>query len=144
MTFSILLRLSVTFFLATLAVASSNFSFRVTHGGNENYFLRDNLTSAQVLLTSSNSTSALRRLIVALPAGNSGALTYFLPIDNTTSGSNLTVMLQNNTLQSAVDDFDNVGIQANLNFTGNATLGVTVIGAVRAMRGLCFILGNHH
>ncbi|KAL5531944.1 hypothetical protein ACEPAF_5507 [Sanghuangporus sanghuang] len=69
-----------------------------------------------------------------MPAGNSGALAYFLSLDNSTSGSNLTVTLQNNTQQITTDDFDNVGIQANLNFTGNATLGVTVAGAVRAMR----------
>ncbi|OCB85791.1 hypothetical protein A7U60_g7143 [Sanghuangporus baumii] len=120
--------------LATLALAALDFSFQVTHGGNENYFFRDNLTSAQVLLTSANSSSSLKRLVVAMPAGNSGALAYFLSLDNSTSGSNLTVTLQNNTQQITTDDFDNVGIQANLNFTGNATLGVTVAGAVRAMR----------
>ncbi|KAL5483245.1 hypothetical protein ACEPAI_8475 [Sanghuangporus weigelae] len=134
MTFSNLLHFCIVLLLATLVLAAPDFSFQVTRGGNENYFFRDNLTSAQVLLTSANSSSSLKRLVVAMPAGNSGALTYFLPPDNSTSGSNFTVTLQNNTLESTTDDFDNVGVQANLSFTGNATLGVTVVGAVRAMR----------
>ncbi|KAL5504617.1 hypothetical protein ACEPAH_7280 [Sanghuangporus vaninii] len=134
MTSSSLFQFCIVLLLATLVLAAPDFSFQVTHGGNENYFFRDNSTSAQVLLTSANGSSSLKRLVVAMPAGNSGALTYFLPLDNSTSGNNLTVTLQNNTLQSTTDDFDNVGVQANLNFTGNATLGVTVVGAVRAMR----------
>ena len=114
-------------------------SFRVVSGGNDNYFLRDNLTSAQLLLTSANSTSVPRRLVVALPAGNSGALTYFLPA-NASGGANgtstsLGVSLVEGSLKSATADYFNVGVQADLVFDGNATLGVTIIGAVRAMRG---------
>ena len=106
-------------------------SFRVVSGGNDNYFLRDNLTSAQLLLTSANSTSVPRRLVVALPAGNSGALTYFLPAN----AASLNVSLVEGSLKSATADYFNVGVQADLAFDGNATLGVTIIGAVRAMRG---------
>ncbi|KAL5521350.1 hypothetical protein ACEPAG_9275 [Sanghuangporus baumii] len=131
MTSSNLLQFCIVLLLATVAQAALDFSFQITHGGNENYFFRDNLTSAQVLLTSANSSSSLKRLVIAMPASNSGALTYFLPLDNSTSGSDFTVTLQNNTLESTTDDFDNVGVQANLNFTGNATLGVTIVGAVR-------------
>lgn len=112
-----------------------NLSFQVSSGGNENYFFRDNLTSAQVLLTSANSTSELRRLVVALPAGNSGSLSYFLPTNAAINGT-LGVTLQNGSLTSTTDEFDNVGVQANLIFSENATLGVTIIGAVRAMRGM--------
>lgn len=115
---------------------TSVLSFQVTSGGNDNYFIRDNVTSAQVLLTSANNTSsAPRRLVVALPAGNSGALTYFLPLNSSSDATALSVILVNGTLQTTTRDFNNTGIQADLAFNSNATLGVTIIGAVRAMRG---------
>lgn len=141
MTSLIFSRFLVAFQAAVVALAAANYTFQVTSGGNDNYFLRDNLTSAQVLLTSANSTASLKRLVVALPAGNSGALTYFLPLNNSSSNASISVTLQNSSLESTTNDFDNVGVQANLTFTGNATLGVTIIGGVRAMRGIPF--SNH-
>jgi hypothetical protein len=118
--------------------------FQVTSGGNDNFFLRDNVTSAQVLLTSANNTATIpRRLVVALPAGNSGALTYFLPLNSdniTANDTSLSVTLVNGTLQSTAQEFNNTGVQADLAFSSNATLGVTIIGAVRAMRGM--LVGN--
>ncbi|KAI0366300.1 hypothetical protein BV20DRAFT_1124361 [Pilatotrama ljubarskyi] len=122
---------------------NATLAFKVVSGGNDNYFLRDNLTSAQLLLTSANSTSAARRLVVALPAGNSGALTYFLPKNdssNPTSTSALNVTLVEGSFRSATADYFNVGVQADLAFDRNATLGVTIIGAVRAMRD--YVEGN--
>ncbi|KAI9066083.1 hypothetical protein FKP32DRAFT_1610261 [Trametes sanguinea] len=116
---------------------NASLSFKVVSGGNDNYFLRDNLTSAQLLLTSPNSTSAARRLVVALPAGNSGALTYLLPKD---AGAALNVTVVEGSVRSATADYFNVGVQADLRFDGNATLGVTIIGAVRAMRD--YVEGN--
>lgn len=116
-----------------LVFAQDRLSFQVTSGDNDNFFLRDNTTTAQLLLTKGNSSSELRRLVVALPAGNSGALTYFIPQNNT--DEQLTVTLEDGMFRSTTDDFDNVGIQANLKFSGNSSIGVTIIGAVRAMRG---------
>jgi hypothetical protein len=115
----------------------SNLSFKVTSGGNDNYFLRDNVTSAQLLLTSTNNTSPVRRLVVALPAGNSGGLVYFLPLpgNNSAGNSTLGISVVNGTFKSTTDKFNNTGVQVELAFRGNATLGVTIIGAVRAMRG---------
>ncbi|OSC99924.1 hypothetical protein PYCCODRAFT_1513135 [Trametes coccinea BRFM310] len=121
----------------------ASLSFKVVSGGNDNYFLRDNITSAQLLLTSANSTSAARRLVVALPAGNSGALTYFLPKDadaGTNTNATLNVTLMEGSVRSATADYFNVGVQADLRFDRNATLGVTIIGAVRAMRD--YVEGN--
>ncbi|PFH50459.1 hypothetical protein AMATHDRAFT_61004 [Amanita thiersii Skay4041] len=123
------------------AAGSSELSFHVLSGGNDNYFFRDNTTSAQLLLTAVNNTEALQRLVVALPAGNSGALTYFLPLNN--EGS-LSVTLVDGSFKSTTDAFNNVGAQADLSFTGNATLGVTVIGAVRAMRDYVEGAGTMH
>lgn len=122
----------------------TSLSFQVLSGGNDNYFLRDNVTSAQLLLTSANNTSPVRRLVFALPAGNSGGLVYFLPLpDNSTTGdvtingnSTLGISVVNGTFTSTTDKFNNSGAQVELAFSGNATLGVTIIGAVRAMRGM--------
>ncbi|PIL29853.1 hypothetical protein GSI_08060 [Ganoderma sinense ZZ0214-1] len=110
--------------------STPSLSFDVLSGGNNNYFLRDNLTSAQLLLSSPNNTNKARRLVVALPAGNSGALVYFLP----STSNPLGVTLVDGSFKSATADYFNAGIQADLAFDGNATLGVAVIGAVRAMR----------
>ncbi|KAI0663733.1 hypothetical protein C8Q70DRAFT_907236 [Cubamyces menziesii] len=129
---------------------NASLAFKVVSGGNDNYFLRDNLTSAQLLLTSANNTSAARRLVVALPAGNTGALTYFLPKpdaavsqdgsgDSSTTGT-LNVTLVDGSYKSATTDYFNVGVQADLTFDANATLGVTIVGAVRAMRD--YVEGN--
>jgi len=122
-----------------LASSPSPTTFHVTSGSNENYFYRDDITSAQLLLTSTNaSTSTTRRLVVALPAGNNGALVYFLP--STVSSSKeppLNLDLVNGSMKSITGDNGNRGIQADLNFSANATLGVTIVGAVRALRGQC-------
>ncbi|KAH9902577.1 hypothetical protein C8Q73DRAFT_670858 [Cubamyces lactineus] len=129
---------------------NASLAFKVVSGGNDNYFLRDNLTSAQLLLTSANNTSAVRRLVVALPAGNTGALTYFLPKPDANAGQDvsgnsstagaLNVTLVDGSFKSATTDYFSVGVQADLNFDANATLGVTIVGAVRAMRD--YVEGN--
>jgi len=115
---------------------TSMLSFQVSSGGNDNYFLRDNITSAQMLLTSANNTNPVRRLVFALPAGNSGGLVYFLPLaNNATANAKLGISVVNGTFKSTTAEFNNTGAEVELTFKGNATLGVTIIGAVRAMRG---------
>ncbi|GJE96208.1 hypothetical protein PsYK624_124020 [Phanerochaete sordida] len=124
---------------------TSTLSFQVTSSGNDNYFLRDNVTAAQVLLTSANNTDTVpRRLVVALPAGNSGALTYFLPLNASDNATSLSVSLVNGTLRTTNMDFNNTGVEADLTFNANATLGVTIIGAVRAMRDYVEGSGTMH
>lgn len=132
-TLSLALFLTIyTSYGSTLPLDNAYLSFEIETGGNNNYFVRDSLTTAQVLVTSSNANSSAQRLVVALPAGNSGALAYFLPLNLI---GTLYVTLDNSTLRSTTEDFNNVGVQANLAFSQNATMGVTIIGAVRAMRG---------
>ncbi|KAF5357341.1 hypothetical protein D9758_005948 [Tetrapyrgos nigripes] len=117
------------------ASSTPSLNFQISSGGNENFFHRDNQTSAQILLTSPDSNAKISRFVAALPAGNSGALVYFLPLAGPPQDEQrLIVSLINDTLTSTTDSFDNVGIQADLSFSGNATLGVTIVGAVRAMR----------
>ncbi|KAI0073888.1 hypothetical protein K474DRAFT_1648897 [Panus rudis PR-1116 ss-1] len=118
-------------------VSAQQLTFQVTSGGNDNYFLRDDVTAGQLLLTSANSTSQARRLVVALPAGNSGALTYFLPLN---SSETLGINLVNGTFTTTTEEYNNTGVQADLSLNANATLGVTIIGAVRAMRD--YVEGN--
>ncbi|KAJ3552842.1 hypothetical protein NM688_g3936 [Phlebia brevispora] len=141
------LKLLFFFLFASLSCAyaqdvQSPLSFHLASGGNDNYFLRDNITAAQLLLTSSNNTSTnLRRLVIALPAGNSGALVYFIPLD---SSEELSLQLVSGSFISTTRAFDNAGVQADLSFSGNATLGVTIIGAVRAMRDYVEGAGTMH
>ncbi|TFK45034.1 hypothetical protein BDQ12DRAFT_731010 [Crucibulum laeve] len=142
---------------------SPSLNFHVSSGGNENYFWRDNITSAQLLLTSTNNTlSTARRLVAALPAGNNGALVYFLPLggangtgpgtsgtsgvqsSDSASANQLNVELVNDTLTSTTDKFNNAGVQADLTFSANATLGVTIVGAVRALRDYVEGSGTMH
>lgn len=107
--------------------------FHVASGDNDNYFYRDNVTTAQLLLTNASpAANTPRRFVVALPAGNNGALVYFLPKDPAQS---LNVQLVNKSLTSISVSGLSKGIQADLQFSTNATFGVTIIGAVRAMRG---------
>lgn len=149
----LLLQICCTAAAQILPDPTPSLSFEVVSGGNNNYFLRDNLTSAQLLLSSPNSTSTARRLVVALPAGNTGALVYFLSsgsnaTTNTTLGNTSTnplgVTLVDGSFKSTTTDYFNVGIQADLVFDANATLGVTIIGAVRAMRDYVEGSGTMH
>jgi hypothetical protein len=114
--------------------AIEDLRLQVTAEGNVNYFLRDETTAAQVLFTSSqNATSTgVRRFLAAFPAGNSGSVTYFLPL-NATSGA-FTVDLVNGTLQSTTGEYEMVGVKGSMVFSKDAEMGVTIIGATRAVR----------
>lgn len=113
------------------ASSNSDLNLHISTGGFDNYFWRSNTTAAQVLLTSPNASDSLQRFVVAMPAGNSGTLAYFLPSDPV---QNLSVQLVDGALQDANGNFNNVGVQGQLSFNADASLGVTIIGAVRAMR----------
>ncbi|GJJ15093.1 hypothetical protein Clacol_009368 [Clathrus columnatus] len=68
----------------------------------------------------------------------SGGFDNYLWRSNTTAAqvllTNLPVQLGNGKLQDAAADFNNVGIQGHLFFNANTSLGVTIVGAVRAIR----------
>lgn len=117
----------------TQTIAGQGLHFNLTSGSNENYFFRDPTVTAQLLLTSPNATDRLKRLVVALPAGNSGALAYFLPVDP--APADLQFVLVDGTLASTSSAHNNIGIQADILLNYNASLGATIVGAVRAMRG---------
>src|SRR5882757_11256081 len=58
---------------ASDAAQDAPFHFEVKEGQNLNYFLRDGMTAAHLLLRSGNTP----RLLVAFPAGNSGVGIWF-------------------------------------------------------------------
>ena len=121
-------------FLSPFGVASQTsdiLNLHLTSGGYENHFWRSNITAVQVLFTSPNVSDRPQRFVAAMPAGNSGALSYFLPLN---SSEQLSVQLVNNSLQDATGSFNNAGVQGRMTFSTDATLGVTILGAVRAMR----------
>ncbi|EPQ27349.1 uncharacterized protein PFL1_05270 [Pseudozyma flocculosa PF-1] len=140
--------------------------FNLTSGGYDNYFIRSNLTSAQLLVTNATAVTQddqLNRFLVAFPAGNSGAVVYFLPLDDghgaDASGSNsstdgnatataaagadkqpLTVTLVPDSLRTAYGPNDLRGVAGSLELSTNATLGTTLLGSVRTLRD--YVEGN--
>ena len=104
--------------------------FNLTSGSYDNYFIRSNLTAAQVLLTNTSATE-LNRFLVAFPAGNSGAVSYFLPLEEQAS---LNVTLGQDGIRTAYGPNDLRGVAGELLFSNNATLGTTLLGSIRTVR----------
>ena len=124
--------------LSSAQNSSSTLDLRLTAAGNVNVLFRDNVTSAQLLATAIS--GPLQRYIVALPAGNSGSLVYFLAQNS----NNLSVTIRNDSVSSVQRPYNNVGVQAELEFSANASMGVSVIGDVRAMRDYVEGAGTMH
>ncbi|KAI4678823.1 hypothetical protein J4E81_010551 [Alternaria sp. BMP 2799] len=107
-------------------------------GPQKNYLYSDCHTSAHVIVTTprpdSNTSVVKPRLIVAWPAGNSGAMAYFAPesgqgslnISLEESGSGETV--------EALNASDRVGVSASINFNTTARLTQPILGSIRAIR----------
>lgn len=121
----------------------------LTSGPYDNYLIRSNLTAAQVLLTNTTATESgqLNRFLVALPAGNSGSVAYFLPLSNatnstgssnttsaSTNSASLTVTLGENGLKTAHGPNGLHGVTGELVFSESARLGTTLLGSVRTLR----------
>ena len=109
----------------------------------ENYFYSDCNVAAQVVVTSPLPGSDLKvigpRVIVAWPAGNSGACMFFEP-QNALNGS-LAIKLVNSTVGSplapfyvARDGYPSVGVKGVLCANSTAVLSLSILGSVRAIR----------
>lgn len=109
----------------------------------ENYFYSDCNVAAQVVVTSPLPDSDFKvigpRVIVAWPAGNSGACMFFEP-ENGLNGS-LAIKLNNSTIGSplaptyiAKDGYPSVGVKGVLHFNSTAVLSLSILGSVRAIR----------
>ena len=107
-------------------------------GPQKNYLYSDCHTSAHVIVTTprpdSNTSVVKPRLIVAWPAGNSGAMAYFAPESG--QGS-LNISLEesgNGETVQPLNASDRVGVSASINFNTTARLTQPILGSIRAIR----------
>ena len=111
----------------------------------ENYFYSDQNGAAQVVVTSPLPDSDLSiigpRVIVAWPAGNSGACMFFQPesgmngslgikVINSTVGSPLAPVF----IEGKGDGYPSVGVKGVIRLNTTATLSLSILGSVRAIR----------
>ncbi|RMZ69846.1 glycogen debranching enzyme [Pyrenophora seminiperda CCB06] len=108
-------------------------------GPHDNHFYSDCHTSVHVILTSPEPDSNLNvvkpRLLVAWPAGNSGAMALFAP-ENGKAGSlsmNLEQSDDGQALQ-ALNAADHVGVSGKITFNTAARLTVPILGSIRSIR----------
>ncbi|KAJ5106667.1 hypothetical protein N7456_003342 [Penicillium angulare] len=112
----------------------------------ENYFYSDCNVAAQAVITSplpdSNLSNISPRLVVAWPAGNSGACAFFAPQDG--PNGTLSIELLNSTIGKPLAPVYNassigtqnpsVGIQGILRFNSSAILSLPILGSIRTIR----------
>jgi hypothetical protein len=112
-------------------------------GPFDNYFYSDCQSSSHVIVTSPRVGDDLNfikpRLLIAWPAGNSGALAMFEP-SNGQAGT-LTMNMEKgtaNTLspiyETDVGAIPRVGVSGTITFNDSAILATPVLGSIRAMR----------
>ncbi|KAL1600475.1 hypothetical protein SLS60_006861 [Paraconiothyrium brasiliense] len=148
--------MAILYVLWCLSAASVGFTFaadcpasrlHLSESPYENYFLSDCITSAHVVVTSpdanNNNSNTKPRLLVAWPAGNSGAAAYFEAENNGTLG----LQLQNSTTDGQVLETVNepaasgaqnenprVGVKGLIHFDAPARLTLPILGSVRSIR----------
>jgi hypothetical protein len=109
----------------------------------ENYFYSDRNVAAQMILTSPSTGNDLQvigpRVIVAWPAGNSGACLFFRP-ENGINGS-LAIKLVNSSVGSPLGpvyieggNIPHVGIESVLHLNSTAIMSLAILGSIRAIR----------
>lgn len=110
----------------------------------ENYFYSDCHSASQVVVTSprpdSNLTIIGPRLLVAWPAGNSGAVAFFAP-QSGVNGS-LAIQLVNGTNSQALEGVYDAsgdgnavfGVTAVLELNSSAVLNIAILGSIRNIR----------
>lgn len=121
--------------------SSGNLLANVSFVGYDNYAYRDNVVAAQMVISANASATKPSRLIVAFPQGNTGFLTYFIPSNGSTS-SPLQVVPDIATFASvtfpsvpaAQNGTNQTGVQCDLSFNNDMSLGVTLIGSIRTVR----------
>ncbi|KAI6802832.1 hypothetical protein KC361_g1019 [Hortaea werneckii] len=114
----------------------------------ENYFYSDCNSASQVVVTSplpgSNLSIIGPRLLVAWPAGNSGAVAFFEPIEG--PNGTLAIRLVNHTgatqplqgghsaFSSTSDSIAQARVNTLVNFNASARLTVPILGSIRTIR----------
>ncbi|KAK0524727.1 hypothetical protein OC835_005840 [Tilletia horrida] len=122
--------------LGTPANETVDLSFAIESGNYVNYIHRTSLGSHTLLLTSPQAAAngTQPRFLYATPADNSGAVSYFTDGINGTDTSPLSITLLNDTLRTAVGPNELVGLTGNLSLSKNASLSLSIVGSVRAVR----------
>lgn len=109
----------------------------------ENYFYSDRNVAAQLVVTSPLFDSDLSiigpRIVVAWPAGNSGACMFLQP-ENGVNGS-LAIRMINSTVGSPLapinalrEGYPSVGVEGVIHLNTTAILSLSILGSVRAIR----------
>lgn len=113
-------------------------------GPHDNYFYSDCHSSSHMIVTSPRVGDDLSfikpRLLVAWPAGNSGALALFEP--GSGQPGTLTVKVENAGTEDVLSPIyapdagtnPRVGVSGTINFNDSAILAVPVLGSIRAIR----------
>lgn len=120
---------------------TSNLLGDVFFVGYDNYAYRDDFIAAQMVISANASSSKPSRLIVAFPQGNTGFATYFIPT-NGASSTPLQVVPDIESLSSVTfpsgspssNATNQTGIECDLSFNSDMSLGVTLIGSIRTVR----------
>lgn len=111
-------------------IKPENVTIHLPFEDHENYFYRDSITSAQVLVTSlSASLKIPTRLLIAFPAGNSGAAIYLNP----TSAPRLIISLVGNVVFSYKDG-KQVGITGQISLDSRGYIDFAMLGSIRGIR----------
>lgn len=114
----------------------------------ENYFLSDCITSSHVIVTSqdadSNRSTVKPRLLIAWPAGNSGAAAYFqaennntylgLRLENTTSDGEVLETVNEPPADETRNENRRVGVKGLVHFDTPALLTLPILGSIRSIR----------
>jgi hypothetical protein len=128
--------------VASCSIAASQLN--LVDGPHDNYFYSDCHSSSHVIVTSPRVGDDLNfikpRLLVAWPAGNSGALVLFEP--GSGQPGTLTMKVENAGTEDVLSPIyvtdsgtnPRVGVSGTINFNDSAILAVPVLGSIRAIR----------
>lgn len=127
-----------------IAFVCADLSFDLSVAGYDNYFRRED-DAVQVLLTDESSNSGVKRLVTAFPRGNSGALAYFLSSNDSMATFDepqhpdepLEMKVDSDSLKVTNGNLTGngeAGVEGMLSLNANASLGVAILGGVRAVR----------
>ncbi|KAH6875035.1 hypothetical protein BKA58DRAFT_427756 [Alternaria rosae] len=107
-------------------------------GPHNNHFYSDCHTSVHVIVTSPQPNSdpnvVKPRLLVAWPAGNSGAMARFAPESGQGSLNISLLASENGQSVEPLNATDRVGISGSINFDVAARLTVPILGSIRSIR----------
>lgn len=119
--------------------STNNLLADVSFVGYDNYAYRDDIVAAQMVISANASSTRPSRLIVAFPQGNTGFATYLIPADSSSPALQVVPDIDSFTsvtfASSADPDATNqTGVECDLAFNADMTLGVTLIGSIRTVR----------